>query len=78
MRSPFNDPFTYEGWNGCYDLVKLNLCNPAVKKHLFQAVEMWIQEFSLDGLRLDAADCMDIDFLKKLVPFAAASDPTFG
>ena len=66
MRSPFNDPFTYKGWNGCYDLVKLNLRNPAVKKHLFQAVEMWIQEFSLDGLRLDAADCMDIDFLKEL------------
>jgi glycosidase len=68
MRSPFDDPFTYKAWNGCYDLVKLNLHNPAVKKHLFQAVEMWIQEFSLDGLRLDAADCMDIDFLKELVP----------
>ncbi len=66
MRSPFNDPFTYKGWNGCFDLVKLNLRNPEVKKHLFQAIEMWIQEFNIDGLRLDAADCMVIGFLKEL------------
>ena len=65
-RSPYGDPFTYETWHGHYNLVKLNLRNPAVKKHIFQAVTTWINEFDIDGLRLDAADCMDLDFLKEL------------
>jgi glycosidase len=68
-RSPYGDPFTYDGWNGHYSLVKLNLHNPAVREHLFQAVEMWINEFAIDGLRLDAADCVDMGFLKDLASF---------
>lgn len=65
-RSPYGDPFTYETWHGHYNLVKLNLRNPEIKKHIFQAVKTWINEFEIDGLRLDAADCMDLDFLKEL------------
>ena len=68
-RSPFGDPFAYTGWNGHYDLVKLNLRNPAVKDHLFRAAEKWIREFDIDGFRLDAADCIDIGFLKELAAF---------
>lgn len=67
--SPYNDPFSYEGWNGHYDLVKLNLHNPAVKEHLFGAVEMWVHELGIDGLRLDTADCLDLSFLKELSRF---------
>ena len=64
--SPYHDPFTYEGWNGHYSLVKLNLHNPEVKQHLLQAVEMWISEFGIDGLRLDVADCLDLNFQQEL------------
>lgn len=64
--SPYNDPFVYEGWNGHFDLVKLNLHNPVVKEHLFQAIEMWVHEFEIDGLRLDAADAVDKNFLREL------------
>lgn len=74
---PFNEPFAYAGWNGHYDLVKLNLRNPAVKEHLFQAVEMWIKEFDLDGFRLDAADCMDIGFLKELASLCRTRSSDF-
>jgi len=76
-RSPYNDPFAYEGWNGHYSLVKLNLHNPAVKDHLFQAVDMWIREFDIDGLRLDAADCIDVAFLKELAAFCKSRRPDF-
>jgi len=75
--SPYNDPFRYEGWNGHYNLVKLNLQNPEVKNHLFGAVEMWIREFGIDGLRLDAADCMDRDFLRELTGFCRRIKPDF-
>jgi cyclomaltodextrinase / maltogenic alpha-amylase / neopullulanase len=68
-RSPFGDSFSYEGWNGYYDLVKLNLSNPDVRAHLLSAVKMWIEEFNIDGLRLDAADCVDLYFLKELSGF---------
>jgi glycosidase len=54
-RSPAGDPFNYEGWAGCYDLVKLDGNNPDVQAHLFKAVDFWINEFGIDGLRLDAA-----------------------
>jgi cyclomaltodextrinase / maltogenic alpha-amylase / neopullulanase len=75
--SPYNDPFGYEAWNGCYDLVRLNLENPAVKEHLLHAVETWIQEYDIDGLRLDAADCVDLAFLKELASLSRSRRPDF-
>jgi len=65
-RSAYNDPFSYHSWNGHYNLVKLNLKNNDVKNHLFGAVKNWISEFNIDGLRLDAADCLDIQFIQEL------------
>jgi cyclomaltodextrinase / maltogenic alpha-amylase / neopullulanase len=77
QRSPYQDPFSYEGWNGHFNLVKLNLRNPQVKEHLFRAVEMWIQEFNIDGLRLDAADCLDSGFMQELAAFCRKIRPDF-
>lgn len=54
-NSNYNDGLWYEGWEGCYDLVKLNLKNPAVTDHLLSAVKGWVNEFDIDGLRLDVA-----------------------
>ncbi|MBE6072049.1 MAG: alpha-amylase [Clostridium butyricum] len=65
-KSAYGDNFSYEGWNGCYDLVKLNLWNDEVVDHLLKAVEFWIDEFDIDGLRLDAADKVELEFFKKL------------
>jgi cyclomaltodextrinase / maltogenic alpha-amylase / neopullulanase len=76
-RSPYNDPFTYDNWNGHPNLVKLNLSNPSVKDHLFQAVDMWIREFAIDGLRLDVADCLDLTFLKELSAFCKSRRSDF-
>lgn len=68
-QSPAGDNFAYEMWEGNGDLVKLNLRNPDVCGHLLGAVKMWIDEFDIDGLRLDAADCVDKDFFRKLRSF---------
>lgn len=76
-KSPMGDPFNYEGWSGHYSLVKLNLSNPDVRDHLFDAVRMWIDRFGIDGLRLDAADCLDFDFLKALQQVTKQRKPDF-
>jgi glycosidase len=62
----YNDGFSYEGWAGCLDLVKYNLRNPEIKEHLIQSALQWIREFDIDGLRLDAADVLDFDFMREL------------
>ncbi len=59
-------PFTYGCWNGHRELPKLNLRNKNVKAYLFEAVKFWIDEFDIDGIRLDAADCLDFEFMKEL------------
>ncbi len=65
-NSNYNDGLWYEGWEGNYDLVKLNLRNEEVIQHLFGVIKDWIGQFGIDGLRLDVAYCMDKDFLKRL------------
>ena len=65
-NSNYNDGLWYEGWEGNYDLVKLNLRNEEVITHILDAVKYWVDEFDIDGLRLDVAYCLDKDFLKRL------------
>ena len=65
-NSSYNDGLWYEGWEGHYDLVKLNLCNPEVVNHILECIKGWVDEFDIDGLRLDVAYCLDFDFLKNL------------
>ena len=76
-RSPRGDPFTYETWAGYYELVKLNLRNPEARQHLLDAVRHWIQDYDIDGLRLDVADALDLDFQKELARFARGLRPDF-
>ncbi|MBI5957157.1 MAG: alpha-amylase [Chloroflexi bacterium] len=76
-RSPYDDPFVYEAWSGHYSLVKLNLHHPAVRDHLLQAVGLWMREFEIDGLRLDAADVIDLGFLRDLAAFCHDQRPDF-
>ncbi len=65
-NSNYNDGLWYEGWEGNYDLVKINLRNEEVINHILDAVKYWVEEFDIDGLRLDVAYCLDKDFLKRL------------
>lgn len=64
--SPLGDPFQYDCWQGHFNLVKLNLQNTEVVDHLLGAVGMWMDEFGIDGLRLDAADSIDWEFFRRL------------
>ena len=54
-NTAYNDGFWYEGWEGHMELVKLNLQNEAVLGYIGRAVEYWMDEFGIDGLRLDVS-----------------------
>lgn len=68
-NSNYNDGFWYEGWEGHFELVKLNVQNPEVRDHIFSCIRTWIDEFHIDGLRLDVAYCLDEQFLRQLRHF---------
>ena len=70
-NSGYNDGFWYEGWEGHYELVKLNTWNGEVRDHIFQVMKNWVSEYDIDGLRLDVAYCLDGDFLKALRWYAS-------
>ena len=57
--------------------MKLNLRNPAVADYLLECVKFWVDEFDIDGLRLDVAYCLEPDFLRRLRAFAEELKPEF-
>ena len=65
-NNEYNDGFCYDNWGGHNLLVKLNLRNPEVKDYLLDTIRFWVAEFDIDGLRLDAADVLDFDFMRSL------------
>ena len=76
-NSNYNDGLWYEGWEGNYDLVKLNLQNGEVVHHILDAVQFWINEFDIDGLRLDVAYCLDENFVRTLRSFTTERKADF-
>ena len=75
--SGYGDGFWYEGWEGHFELVKLNLRNSAVVEHQFAAIRSWVERFGIDGLRLDVAYCLEPDYLRQLREFTAGLKPDF-
>ena len=75
--SSYGDGFWYEGWEGHYELVKLNLQNPSVVRHQFDAIREWVRLFDIDGLRLDVAYCLPPEYLRALRAFTNSLKPGF-
>ena len=65
-NNEFGDGFSYTNWGGYDLLAKLNLRNPEVRDYLLDTVRFWREAFDIDGLRLDAADVLDFDFMRAL------------
>ena len=76
-NSPYNDGLWYEGWEGNYDLVKLNLHHPDVVEYLFESIRMWVDWWDIDGLRLDVAYCLDLEFVRRLRSYCDSLKPDF-
>ena len=68
-NSNYNDGLWYEGWEGHFDLVKLNLDNEEVVSYLLNSVKLWLEEFQIDGIRLDVAYMVNRNYMKRLRSF---------
>ena len=76
-NTEYNDGFSYENWGGYNLLVKLNQRNPEVQNYICDVIRFWVSEFDVDGIRLDAADVLDFDFMKQLRRTAEEVKPDF-
>lgn len=76
-NNSFNDGFSYENWGGYDLLVKLNQHNPAVKDYICDVIRFWVSEFDIDGIRLDAADVLDFNYMQALRQTANEVKPDF-
>ena len=76
-NNQYNDGFSYENWGGYDLLAKLNQSNPAVRDYICDVVRFWVREFDIDGIRLDAADVLDFDYMRALRRVADEVKPEF-
>lgn len=76
-NNEYNDGFSYENWGGYNLLVKLNQHNPAVRDYICDVIRFWVSEFDIDGIRLDAADVLDFNYMQALRQVANEVKPDF-
>ena len=76
-NTEYNDGFSYDNWGGYNLLAKLNQHNPSVKDYICDVIRFWVKEFDIDGIRLDAADVLDFNFMKTLRQTANEVKPDF-
>ena len=76
-NNEYNDGFSYENWGGYNLLVKLNQQNPAVKDYICDVIRFWVSEFDIDGIRLDAADVLNFNYMQALRRVANEVKPDF-
>ena len=76
-NNEYNDGFSYENWGGYNLLVKLNQSNPAVKDYICDVIRFWVSEFDIDGIRLDAADVLNFEYMQALRRVANEVKPDF-
>ncbi|MCD8217470.1 MAG: alpha-amylase, partial [Clostridiales bacterium] len=76
-NNEYNDGFSYENWGGYNLLVKLNQKNPEMINYICDVIRFWVSEFDVDGIRLDAADVLDMQFMQALRGVANEVKPEF-
>ncbi|MBR5508561.1 MAG: alpha-amylase [Lachnospiraceae bacterium] len=76
-NNEYNDGFSYDNWGGYNLLVKLNQKNPAVRDYICDVIRFWVKEFDIDGIRLDAADVLDFEYMQALRATANEVKPEF-
>jgi len=76
-NNQYNDGFSYDNWGGYDLLAKLNQHNSEVREYICNVIRFWVNEFDIDGIRLDAADVLDFSYMRMLRHVANEVKPDF-
>ncbi len=76
-NNEYGDGFSYGNWHGYNMLVRLNQRNPEVQQYHFDTIRFWVDEFDIDGIRLDTADVLDFGFMENMRRFTQELKPEF-
>ena len=76
-NNEYNDGFTYDNWGGYNLLAKLNQHNNEVREYICDVIRFWVNEFDIDGIRLDAADVLDFSYMQMLRKVTNEVKPDF-
>ena len=76
-NNEYNDGFSYDNWGGYDLLAKLNQHNGEVREYISSVIRFWVEEFDIDGIRLDAADVLDFSYMQMLRQVANEVKPDF-
>ncbi len=76
-NNEYNDGFSYDNWGGYDLLAKLNQHNPEVRDYICDVIRFWVNEFDIDGIRLDAADVLDFSYMQMMRQVANEVKPDF-
>lgn len=76
-NNQYNDGFSYDNWGGYDLLAKLNQQNSEVREYICDVIRFWINEFDIDGIRLDAADVLDFGYMQMMRKVANEVKPDF-
>lgn len=69
---PRNDKGELTDWT---DVVQLDYSNPAVRREMIATMRYWLDEFGLDGFRVDVAGFLPYDFWREAIPAIRAATP---
>ena len=76
-NNEYNDGFSYDNWGGYNLLAKLNQHNSEVREYICDVIRFWVNEFDIDGIRLDAADVLDFSYMQMMRQVANEIKPDF-
>ncbi|MBA3895416.1 MAG: hypothetical protein H0X69_17325, partial [Gemmatimonadales bacterium] len=57
------------------DVVQLDYANPRVRREMIATMRFWLEEFGIDGFRMDVAGFLPYDFWREAVPELRAAVP---
>lgn len=72
MTEPRNDDGSLTGWT---DVAELDYDHPGLRREMIETMRWWIEEFDIDGFRVDVAGMVPDDFWREALPELRAAGP---
>ncbi len=66
---------TYEAWYGVPSLPRIDLANPDARSYFLDVARHWIDEYGIDGWRMDVARYVDFGFWREFREAVKAVEP---